>query len=385
MSAYVQIEMISKERLRRAMAGTAPDQVPVMCQMSIGHMLLQTGAAPSAFWNSPEVYAQGLVALRRVYSFDGILISLHGHDPDWERRVASLGREGEAEVVNWKNGDRTVFPADDLPMHYPAREGRPATVAGFDPEAIPDRIDFIPVSQGLTFRFDPDHRFDVVDDIVGREGSAFSIHGEITSPFDYYLNLFGFSEGFIGLMENADKARVILDRYTQALEKLTAELAGRGVDAIKVSSPYAGAGFISPAFYREFVLPFEKRLAAVARRAGVPAYIHTCGAIHDRLEMMVEAGFAGLECLDPPPLGNVELADAKRRLAGKAFIKGNMDPVNVLLAGTREEVREDALERLRVGMPGGGYILSTACSIAPRTAKENVEVLAEVAAEAGVY
>jgi uroporphyrinogen-III decarboxylase len=375
--------MISKERLRRAMAGAAPDRVPVMCQMSIGHMLLQTGASPSAFWNSAEVFAQGLVALRRAYSFDGILISLHGHDPDWERNVESLRREGEAEVVKWKNGDRTVFPADDLPLHRPAREGRPATMAGFDPEAVPERIDFIPVSQGLTFRLDPAHRFDVVDDIVAREGGAFSIHGEVTSPFDYYLNLFGFSEGFIGLMENGEKARAILERFTVGLEKLTAELAARGVDAIKVSSPYAGAGFISPAFYRRYVLPYEKRLAAAARRAGVPAYIHTCGAIHDRLEMMVEAGFDGLECLDPPPLGNVELADAKQRLGGRAFIKGNIDPVNVLLAGTRERVREDALGRLRVGRPGGGYILSTACSIAPRTRKENVEVLAQVSAEAG--
>jgi uroporphyrinogen-III decarboxylase len=162
-------------------------------------------------------------------------------------------------------------------------------------------------------------------------------------------------------------------------------MAGRGVDAIKVSSPYAGAGFISPRFYRDFVLPFESRIARAAGDSGVPAYVHTCGAIHDRLEMMIEAGFAGLECLDPPPLGNVDLADAKRRLARKAFIKGNIDPVNVLLARDFESVRRDALARLQTGKPGGGYILSTACSIAPHTKKENVLVLADAAEEAGHY
>jgi hypothetical protein len=367
------------------MAGEVPDRVPVMCQMSIGHMLLQTGESPSAFWNSAEVYASGLSALRRAYDFDGILISLYGHDPSWERNVASLKTEGGGEVVVWKNGDRTLFPADDLPIHQPAAERQPLTIAGFDPDTLPESIDFIPVSQGLEFGLDPGHLFDVVDTVLEREGGLYSIHGEITSPFDYYLNLFGFSEGFVGLLESRDRARAILDRFTAALEKLTVALAGRGVDAIKFSSPYAGSRFISPAFYRDFVLPFESRLAAAARSAGVPAYVHTCGAIHDRLEMMVEAGFAGLECLDPPPLGNVELADAKRRLAGRAFIKGNIDPVHVLLAGTRDVVRQDALARLRTGLPGGGYILSTACSIAPHTKKENVELLAEVAAEAGVY
>ncbi len=367
------------------MAGRPPDRVPVMCQMSIGHMLLQTGARPSVFWNSGAAFARGLVALRRAYRFDGILVSLHGHDPAWEKNISSLKKENGAEVVVWKNGDRTVFPPDDLPMHYPVREKPPASVAGFDPGSLPETIDFIPVSQGLEFPLDPDHRFDVIDAIIKEEGERFSIHGEITSPFDYFLNLFGFSEGFIGLLENPDRARAILERLTAALEKLTMEMAERGVDAIKVSSPYAGAGFISPQFYRQFVLPFERRLARAARARGVPAYIHTCGAIHDRLEMMVEAGFAGLECLDPPPLGNVELADAKRRLAGKAFIKGNIDPVNVLLAGTVDSARQDALGRLETGKPGGGYILSTACSIAPRTRKENVEILAQAAEDGGRY
>ena len=384
-NAYVQSEMTSKERMRLAMAGRVPDRVPVMCQMSVGHMLLQTGAPPSVLWNSDREFARGLVGLRRAYHFDGILISLHGHDPAWEKNISTLKKENGAEVIVWKGGDRTVFPPDDLPMHYPVREKPPVSVAGFDPESLPETVEFIPVSQGLEFRLHPDHRFDIIDAIIREEGERISIHGEITSPFDYYLNLFGFSEGFIGLLENADRARAILERLTGALERLTVELAGRGVDAIKLSSPYAGAGFISPQFYREFVLPFERRLAGAARAAGVPAYVHTCGAIHDRLEMMVEAGFAGLECLDPPPLGNVELADAKRRLAGKAFIKGNIDPVNVLLAGTAESVRRDALDRLETGKPGGGYILSTACSIAPRTRRENVQLLAQAAADGGRY
>lgn len=384
-SAYVRINMTSKERLRAAMENRVPDRVPVMCQMSIGHMLLQTGASPSAFWNSDREFAGGLLALRRVYRFDGILVSLHGHDPGWEKNVSSLKKDDGAETIVWKNGDRTVFPPDDLPMHYPAREKPPALLAGFDPEALPETIDYIPVSQGLEFRIDPDHRFDVIDAVVEEAGKEFSIHGEVTSPFDYYLNLFGFSEGFVGLLEHPDRARAVLGRLTGGLEKLTVELAGRGVDAIKVSSPYAGAGFISPRFYREFVLPFEARLARAARGAGIPAYVHTCGAIHDRLEMMAEAGFAGLECLDPPPLGNVELADAKKRLAGKAFIKGNIDPVNTLLAGSTEAVRRDVLRRLETGKPGGGFILSTACSIAPRTRKENVEILADAAEAMGRY
>jgi uroporphyrinogen decarboxylase len=118
---------------------------------------------------------------------------------------------------------------------------------------------------------------------------------------------------------------------------------------------------------------------------GIPAYIHTCGKVGDRLEMMAEAGFAGVECLDPPPLGDVALQDAKRRVGGRMFIKGNLDPVHVLLRGTVERVRLAAQSALEAGKPGGGYILSTACSIAPRTPPENIQALADVAGQFGNY
>jgi uroporphyrinogen-III decarboxylase len=207
----------------------------------------------------------------------------------------------------------------------------------------------------------------------------------VTSPFDYYLRLFGQAQALIGLLEEPDRAKAVLERYSEGLVRLAEEFVAHGVDAVKLSSPYAGSGFISPRFYREFVMPYEGRIARAIRRRGIPVYVHTCGAVHDRLEMMAEAGFSGVECLDPPPLGDVDLADAKRRIGREAFIKGNIDPIHVLLKGSRKTIEEDVRSRLEVGKPGGRYILSTACSIAPRTPPENIRLLAELAADAGTY
>jgi hypothetical protein len=377
--------MTSKERMGRVMSGTLPDRVPVMCQLSVGHMLLQTGYSPAAFWNSADVFTSALLALRRSYRFDGILVSLHGHSEDWERRMGSLKKEGGVETVTWKNGDKTVFLPDDLPRHYPVIEPRLPNLAEFDPETIPEEIDFIPVSQGLDFLIDPERPGLAVDRIIERAGRDFSVHGEVTSPFDYYLRLFGHAQGLIGLLEEPERAKAVLERYAEGLVRLAEQLVLHGVHAVKLSSPYSGSGFVSPRFYREFVAPYEGRIARAVRRRGVPVYVHTCGAIHDRLEMMVEAGFSGLECLDPPPLGDVELAAAKKRLRGKAFIKGNIDPVHVLLEGSEETVKNDALSRLAIGKPGGGYILSSACSVAPRTPPENIRLLSEVVVAAGRY
>jgi uroporphyrinogen-III decarboxylase len=377
--------MTSKERMAAAMSGSLPDRVPVMCQMSVGHMLLQTGTSPSRFWHSAGDYAEGLLTMRRRYGFDGILVSLHGHAPDWESRIARLDRGPDGERVRWINGDATIFPSDDLPMVRPAVPANRPEFVRFDPESLPSRISHIPVSQGLRFALDPDHLFDAVVDVVAKAGRDHSIHGEVTSPLDYFLDLFGFEQALLGFSDDPGRAAAVLERFTDGIIAVAEGLAAAGVDAIKISSPFAGAGFLSTAYYRTFVLPFESRIARAVERRGVRAYLHTCGDIHDRLELMADSGASGIECLDPPPLGRVELVDAKKRVGSRIFIKGNVDPVHVLLSADTGSVRADARCRLLAGKLGGRYILSTACSIAPRTPQENIFVLAEVAEESGTY
>ncbi|MBP1770035.1 MAG: hypothetical protein H6P96_653, partial [Candidatus Aminicenantes bacterium] len=262
------------------MSGVLPDRVPVMCQMSVGHMLLRTGIPPSRFWHSAADFVDGLLALRALYEFDGILVSLHGHAPDWERRIAGFYREPDGERIHWKSGDSTFFPCDDLPVFRPAQPAAPPAFPDFDPESLPPRLGYIPVSQGLRFALDPEHLYDAVVGVVGRAGRDFSVHGEVTSPLDYYLDLFGFEQAMIGLLEDPGRAAAILERFTDGIVAIAEGLAASGVDALKISSPFAGAGFLSTAFYRTFVLPNESRIARAAETQGVRAYIHTCGDIH---------------------------------------------------------------------------------------------------------
>jgi uroporphyrinogen-III decarboxylase len=377
--------MDSKERMAKAMNLEEPDRVPVMCQMSIGHILLQTGFRPLELWFSKEVFAEALLKLREIYQFDGILISLHGHSSQWMQQILKIENEKSQEAIIWKNGDRTVFPQDDLPRHYPDNIVPSPLIENVDPDSILENIDFIPVSQGLDFFIDPHHSYDIFYLIKERAGDQFSIHGEVTSPFDYFLHLFGAKNAMVYLIEAPVKAMEILQKYTLGVTKIAMDQAEIGVDSIKISSPYAGAGFISPDFYRKFVLPCESQIVNAVRDFGTHIYIHTCGNINDRLEMMAESGASGIECLDPPPIGNVSLEEAKERIGHKIFIKGNIDPINVLLQGSVEDVKRDAAHRIKVGKPGGGYILSTACSIAPYTKRENIQMLIDAAEEVGQY
>ncbi len=52
---------------------------------------------------------------------------------------------------------------------------------------------------------------------------------------------------------------------------------------------------------------------------------------------------------------------------------------------TKEQVIAEAGERIRIGKAGGGYILSTACSVAPRVEPWKLELLTPLAEEIGRY
>ncbi len=62
-----------------------------------------------------------------------------------------------------------------------------------------------------------------------------------------------------------------------------------------------------------------------------------------------------------------------------------MNAVDLLLAESPDEIVAHATDRIRTGMPGGGYILSTACSVAPRVAPWKLELLAPLVEEIGQY
>jgi uroporphyrinogen-III decarboxylase len=389
----------SKERIARVMRNQKPDRVPVMCQLSLGHYFLQCPIPCIEIWHSTEGFAEALIGLQQRYCFDGILINLPGRDPAWRSHIRRIEERGGEKIIYWNNNWTTVCPPDDNPHVF--RENGERYQASFD-ELDPDRLFYVephdikgldyPYTWGFSGElrqrtdFFPPWQYDTIDYVVSRVGKSVSVHGEIFSPFSQFLELLGCASAMMALIDDAEKCEACLAALAEGAIALGRAQAAHGVDAILISSAFAGAGFLSPAHYRRFVLPFERTVVrGIKDFRELPLYTHTCGAIGDRLELMAETGTNGIDTLDPPPLGNVELRDAKGRIGSRLFIKGNLDPVNTLLKGSRAGVRMAATGCIEAAAQGGGYILSSACSVSPRTPPENLTALAEVVEKEGIY
>jgi len=366
-----------------------------MCQLALGHYFLNTDLDEIEVWHDTEAFARALVTLQRRYGFDGILVNLPGRDPGWRRHVREITGDGRGNrLVRWADGSVTVAPPDDNPhVHTAAGEVRKVPFEVVDPEALfyVEPHDLSGVTYPYSWGFDgeaapvggedffPPWHFDNLRRVRALAGPHVSVHAELFSPFTQFMELLGYAEGLTALLLDPGKCRVILGRLAEGAACLGNLFAREDVDAVLISSAFVGAGFISRAHYETFEGPFLEQVVQGMRavRPELPVYLHTCGAIGDRLDLMESTGVDGIDTLDPPPLGTVELAEALRILGKRVFIKGNLDPVRTVLNGSPGDVRASALDLLRLAAPGGAYILSTACSVPPATPPENLFALRE--------
>jgi len=378
-----------------------PDRVPVMCQLALGHYFIHCGYNPSEIWFDSDIFAGAQVELQQKYNFDGILLNLPGRSPDWKNNLKSYKKIGNNEHLLWKSGLETAFPPDDNPQTYQS-EQMPLERANYSTVDIDDPATYrlsgyIWNTWHAPELWDIEPEADLCDPVSYPEwftgtlekarqlAPDISIHAEVFSPFTHLMELFGYEQALFALLDAPSTCHKALTFFTRMVLAQVELYAGCHPDAILVSSAFAGAGFISRQMYEEFVAPYEDQVYKVIRRFGIKSYVHTCGAIGDRLDLMSQTAVDGIDTLDPPPLGTVNLEDAKSKYSHRFFFKGNLDAVNEMLNADDKTFEQAVKERIRIGKPGSGYILSSACSVAPHVKPDRLKKLALLAEQFGKY
>jgi len=373
--------MNSKQLVDQAMRLEQPDRYPVMCQLANGHTIINTGVHPIDYFVDSHLWADCLIQIRDMYDFDGILCHKPGRVPDLMDQVERTDYDAEVPTLYLDDGSRIECTRDDDAYYKPASPLNYPTLDELDPSDLlgwaPDSYLAFQISKGTMPVTDPegfDERvFAMIDRVIEKVGDEYSVHGEVRAPFDHFLNLTGMEDGLCGLLDDPEKCIEILDETTKWSIALAQAQVRRGAAAIKISSPFAGSAFLSREMYTDFILPFEGRLAKAVKDEGAAIYTHTCGAIGDRLDLIRQAGVSGIECLDPPPLGDVDIDEAVEMLKGEIFIKGNIDPVNTLLRGNAETIEKEVTTVLNAADKTKGFILSSACSVAPPAPPDNIK------------
>ena len=394
--------MNSRERVRRAMRHEMPDRVPVMCQVALGHYFLHSRRRPAEIWFDSNAFIDTLLEFQQRYRFDGILLNLPGRPPDWQQYLdRTQSGDGTAETLYWQNGLRTQMVPDDNPHTFQA-DGAPLARADYrriDPDdpANLRRAGYVWNTWHAPHLWDIPESADLTDSTAypdwftaglrqaKKQGDSISVHFELFSPWTHLMELLGYENALMALLDVPDTCQRLLQTLTAVVVAQVRCCAPHQPDAILLSSAFAGAGFISRAMYERFVLPCELRVTEAVHEFQIPIYTHTCGAIGDRLDLMIRTGIDGIDTLDPPPLGTVDLQEANERFGDRIFFKGNLDAVHEMLMADDATFQRAVRQRLAIGGPGSGYILSSACSVSPHVRPERLQTMTALAEQYGQY
>jgi uroporphyrinogen decarboxylase len=185
------------------------------------------------------------------------------------------------------------------------------------------------------------------------------IYGTHIGPFTAGFMAMGFERFFLRLVDDPAFVHRLLEARTrwciamfQKAVDLGAEVLVLGDDAGHAEGP-----MISPRMWREFILPYHKRIVDAF---DVPVIWHSDGNVEPLLPMAVEAGFAGLHGLEPA--AGMDLACIKREFGHDLVLIGNVD-VRVLCGSDLDLVRAEVDRCLAQGAPGGGYMIASCNSI----------------------
>ena len=183
------------------------------------------------------------------------------------------------------------------------------------------------------------------------------------------------------LIEDPELAHLMIEKVAEWVLDLAKASIDAGAEIIGLVDPTAGGSVISRKHFIEFSLPVLKWInQEIKAHKDVPTYLHICGDVSDRLDLMADTGVDGIS-IDHL----VDVAAAKREVGDRVCIIGNIDPVGTLLLGTPEQVLEESRHCIEQAGQGGGFVLAPGCGVPPNTPPENLAMMGQAVERFGQY
>jgi uroporphyrinogen-III decarboxylase len=128
-------------------------------------------------------------------------------------------------------------------------------------------------------------------------------------------------------------------------------------------SEYASEPFLPPRLYREFVTGYTKPMVDIIQQHGGYARLHSHGRLKNILPYIIEMGVSGLDPIEPPPQGDMELIDVRREYGDQLVLFGNIEASELeLLQPPEFEARvRQALREGTAGEGRGFVLMPSAC------------------------
>ncbi len=338
--------MTGEQRVLRVLDRQVPDRVPHF-EWAIDRKVREALAPGSGTLNG---FAQRM-------GLDAVLV-----DPDFRKEPAGPGR--------WRSEWGYVLQ-DSAEEHGIEVESPIRTLADFQRYTPPD--------------VHAPGRYASVENAVAQYGGEFAVIVHLNDVFSLPRYLMGYENLLMAIAAEPELVTALVDLSVEVNLAMAREVAARGVKIVYTGDDFAGDSgpLMSPAHFRGLFYPGLCRVIGGFKALGLKVIKHTDGMIWPLMDMIVDSG---IDCLDPiDPVAGMDLAEVKQKLGSRVALKGNVDCAHLMTLGGPAEVAEATRTALRIGMPGGGFILSSSNSIHSAVKPENYRAMLETLAQYGKY
>lgn len=134
---------------------------------------------------------------------------------------------------------------------------------------------------------------------------------------------------------------------------------------------YAAEPYVSPALFEEYVVRYVTPMIRAIQAHGGYARVHSHGRLRNIIDPIVGMGADGLDPIEPPPQGDMELSEVRERHGQQLVLFGNLEisDIELLPADLFAEKVKRALDEGTAGA-GRGFVLMPSAAPYGRTISE---------------
>jgi uroporphyrinogen-III decarboxylase len=393
------MSLTSRQRFLKVLNKEMPDRVPVtLFVQDQGHFINQI---------YPEIDPQDSLAIQlkviefqRQMGVDVFVRLLFGvYEPVyWRFGGVNVDRDTENwEVHNEETHQNENFlrrstirtPDGELTQEFAIYEIRPGTFL----YACTKKPIQTPADLKIAAKYEPgmaetfpqqvNQRVKVIREALGEDGiiGVWSPNG----PFNTASRLIDESDLYALFLTEPEFYHDLMEFSIARVLETTRAIDAAGIDAHIIGGNVAG-GFLGKRNYDRHILPYEKRFIDIVQENGTPAVYHNCGQIMNLIESYKELGVRWVEPFSPPPkLGDADLRKVKEVVGDAYVITGGVDQVLCIQQGSVDDVKRATEETMKIGKPGGNFIIQNADFLEYGTPLENVEAFVSTALDNSLY
>jgi hypothetical protein len=192
-------------------------------------------------------------------------------------------------------------------------------------------------------------------------------------PIGHATNRLGLENLAIWSMSNRENLFRLLDEFSHRAELLVKALLEDKVGPVfsTLGMEQATPPMLRESDFDELVTSYDERLWSVIRNAGGLLHVHCHGNLKQIAEKFITMGANCLHPVESPPMGDLELHDAKKIFAGKICIEGNIQ-IDDIYRKDEDCIRELVRKAISDAGEGGGFVLCPTASPIPPTIEDKV-------------